>query len=45
MPRVGFEPIMSLFGGAKIFRALDSAATVIGSVIRIRIYKTVLEQK
>jgi hypothetical protein len=31
MPRVGFNPMISVSEGAKIFQVLDSAATVIGS--------------
>jgi hypothetical protein len=30
MPRVGFEPTISLFERMKTFRVLDRAATVIG---------------
>jgi hypothetical protein len=32
MPRVGFEPMISVFQRTKIFRALDRSATVIGSL-------------
>jgi hypothetical protein len=31
MPRVGFEPTISVFEKAKTFHALDRAATVIGA--------------
>jgi hypothetical protein len=34
MPIVKFEPTMSVFERAKTFRALDLAATVLGSVNR-----------
>jgi hypothetical protein len=30
MPRIGFEPTIPVFDGAKTFRALDRATTVIG---------------
>jgi hypothetical protein len=33
MPRVGFEPITSVFGRAKIVHVLDRAATVIGTEV------------
>jgi hypothetical protein len=33
MPRVGFEPTIPAFEGAKTFHAIDSAATVIGDDI------------
>jgi hypothetical protein len=33
LPRVGFEPTIPVFEGAKTVRALDRAATVIGKVL------------
>jgi hypothetical protein len=33
MPRVGFKPTILIFEWEKEFRALDSAATVIGRVL------------
>jgi hypothetical protein len=36
MPRVGFEPTNPVFERAKIFHALDRAATVIGcNIIKV----------
>jgi hypothetical protein len=33
MPRVGFDPMISVFKRAKTFRTVDSAVTVIGSLL------------
>jgi hypothetical protein len=33
MPRVGFEPKISMFKMAKTFRVVDSAVTVIGPLL------------
>jgi hypothetical protein len=38
MPRVGFEPTITVFERAKTFHALDGAATVIG-LVYIKNYK------
>jgi hypothetical protein len=37
MPRVEFEPTISVFERAKTFRALDRAATVTGPPIILRL--------
>jgi hypothetical protein len=39
MSRVGFEPKIPVFEGAKTVHALDSAATVIGTLARLTFLK------
>jgi hypothetical protein len=38
MPRVGFEPMISMLDWAKTVHALDSATTVIGICFRLNIF-------
>jgi hypothetical protein len=38
IPRVGFEPIIPVFEGAKTVHVLDRAVTVIGDIIAYTLY-------